>query len=685
MKKTSVIFAAAGALLLAAACSNTSRQERQALDFLYEYMPLADSTDYPRSFYEDAVHQSFVTRKEMPWQVPDLLWRHFVLPLRVNNEPLDSCRALFYNELRPRVENLPMKDAILEVNHWCHEKVTYRPSDGRTSSPLQTMRTSWGRCGEESTFCVSALRAVGIPARQVYTPRWAHTDDNHAWVEAWADGQWWFLGACEPEPVLNLGWFNANASRVLLTHTNVFGRYDGPEEVLAEGPNYTTVNLTANYAPVSALTVQVTDGGGAPAPDAEVRFCIYNYGEFYPAVLKKTDAAGKASLTAGRGDMLAWASKDGRFAFARLRFGSDSLVTLRLADAWVDCPVGIDIVPPVPGGSAPEVTAEQRAENDRRFDYEDSLRTVYTDTFVKEGDPLLVASQGNHEVIGGFLERHPDARARELLESLSLKDLRDVTAEVLEDSYAAAGSQLCPRVENEFLVPYKGWFLRNIPAAQQEALRAPGALAQFVRDSVTVLDTPYAWRIPQSPVSVWQTRRCYANGRDIFFVSLARTLGLEARKDPVTGKVQTREDGVWKNAGLDDPEASGAGYGTLRIGYHGSAVADPEYYTHFTISRIVDGVPELLSFDDGELYTGGGSSFRHRFAGGISLQEGNYMLTGGARLEDGSVPVTLQFFSIRRGCDTAVELYLRGGGTLARELKYGADADPGRVTSVQAR
>ena len=45
------------------------------------------------------------------------------------------------------------------------------------------------------------LWAVGIPARQVYTPRWAHTDDNHAWVEAWVDGEWHYLGASEPAPV----------------------------------------------------------------------------------------------------------------------------------------------------------------------------------------------------------------------------------------------------------------------------------------------------------------------------------------------------------------------------------------------------------------------------------------------------------------------------------------------------
>ena len=106
-----------------------------------------------------------------------------------------------------------------------------------SSSPLASVKTAYGRCGEESTFTVAALRAVGIPARQVYTPRWAHTDDNHAWVEAWADGHWYFFGACEPEPVLNLGWFNSPASRGMLMHTKVFGRYNGPEEIMLETPN----------------------------------------------------------------------------------------------------------------------------------------------------------------------------------------------------------------------------------------------------------------------------------------------------------------------------------------------------------------------------------------------------------------------------------------------------------------
>ena len=230
--------------------SKMTPEERDALTFLYAYMPSNDLINRSGQFFLDHVRSSLRARQELPWgkSVPQREWLHFVLPPRVNNEALDSARLVLYHELKDRVKGLSLKEAVLEVNHWCHEHVVYTPSDSRTSSPLATIRTAYGRCGEESTLLVAALRTVGIPARQVYTPRWAHTDDNHAWVEAWVDGLWYFLGACEPEPVLNLAWFNAPVSRAMLVHTKAFGRYDGPEAVISRTPTYTEINVIDNYA-----------------------------------------------------------------------------------------------------------------------------------------------------------------------------------------------------------------------------------------------------------------------------------------------------------------------------------------------------------------------------------------------------------------------------------------------------
>ena len=158
-------------------------EERDAMTFLYAYMPTNDLIDRDGDFYLENVRASLRARKELPWgkSIPEREWKHFVLPIRVNNEALDASRMVFFDALKDRVKGLSLHDAVLEVNHWCHEHVVYTPSDSRTSSPLATIRSAYGRCGEESTLLVAALRAVGIPARQVYTPRWAHTDDNHAW------------------------------------------------------------------------------------------------------------------------------------------------------------------------------------------------------------------------------------------------------------------------------------------------------------------------------------------------------------------------------------------------------------------------------------------------------------------------------------------------------------------------
>ena len=131
-------------------------------------MPLADITDYPGEFHLMNVRASRKAAEEMPWgeTVPEEVFRHFVLPVRVNNEHLDSARVVFYEELKNRVKSLSLYDAILEVNHWCHEKAIYTPSDARTSSPLATVRTAYGRCGEDlPCWLPPCVRWAFLPVR----------------------------------------------------------------------------------------------------------------------------------------------------------------------------------------------------------------------------------------------------------------------------------------------------------------------------------------------------------------------------------------------------------------------------------------------------------------------------------------------------------------------------------------
>lgn len=654
-----------------------TNEEEEALKFLYAYMPIADITDYTKAYHLNNVRTALRTRKEMPWgnKVPELLFRHFVLPMRVNNEPLDSSRTIFYRELKERVKGLSMKDAILEVNHWCHEKVTYEPSDSRTSSPLQSIRTGRGRCGEESTFTVSALRAIGIPARQVYTPRWAHTDDNHAWVEAWADGKWYFFGACEPEPVLNLGWFNAPASRAMLMHTRAFGDYQGPEEVMLRTNNFTEINLIDNYGSAARVDFKVIDMEGKPVDDAKVEFKIYNYAEFVTAVSKYTDRQGNTFLSAGKGDMIVWASKDGRFGYTKVSFGKDKNVTIQLAYDEKHTPKeqNLDIIPPAENAIIPTVTSAQKAENNKRLAQEDALRNAYIATFPTEESmknyrfpaaiPYIIKARGNWRTIQTFVEKHEGNidRALKLLSTLTDKDLRDMPMDILEDNMNATSNEVSPRVEYEMILkPYKKFFAKVFRKDAQKFRNDPSLLVDWVKKNIKLNPDTRAMQIPQTPISVWESRITDDRGRDIFFVDVARSLGIEAQKDLVTWKLQYKKGKDWVDVDFDTSVQEAAKTGKLILDYSPTEyLDDPKYYTHFTISKIVYGRTWIMNFEEGQLDMGGGATWANTFKKGATLDEGTYLLVTGQRMADGSVMAHTQFFTIEPGKTTRQKLDVR--------------------------
>lgn len=672
-----------------------SLAEKEALTFLYAYMPIGDITDYTGEFYLENVRSSFLAREEMPWgkNIPEGIFRHFVLPVRVNNENMDESRMIFYQELKERVKDLPLYDAVLEVNHWCHEKVIYTPSDARTSSPLASVRTAYGRCGEESTFTVAALRAVGIPARQVYTPRWAHTDDNHAWVEAWVNGEWFFLGACEPEPVLNLGWFNEPASRGMLMHTKAFGKYYGPEEVMERTPAYTEINVINHYAPTARLYVTVKDGKGNAVENADVEFKIYNYAEFYTVARKKTDSDGKTYLSAGKGDMLLWVTKDGYFGYKKVSFGKENTVEIIL-DKKPGEPGSftLDIVPPPVSGTPVVVTEEQKQENIRRMQEEDSIRNRYVATFYTEEkaetlaqelniDPaktkeVMTGSRGNWPEIEKFLRSAPAGKrdkAMDLLSVISAKDIRDTPASVLSDhlnNSPEANTDLLkryvlnPRIGNELLTPYRSFFIAQLDSfATGQVRKNPGLLVDWVKQSISVNDDLNPQSIPVMPMGVWKGRVADKNSRDIFFIAVARSLGIPARFEPVARKVQYHKDGNWTDVDFEADIQPRIQQGKLVASYSSiPTVDDPKYRSHFTISRILpDGKLQTLNMrgENTHVDMGAGNAWSAILKHPFTLDAGNYMMTTGMRMANGSVLSQISFFQIEAGKTTQVELVMR--------------------------
>ena len=595
MKRISLLIITAALALVS--CKNG---QQQYVDWLYRYMPLPDSLQYDRSYWEENVAKTLETRGKMGWNVPEREFRHFVLPLRVNNETLDDFRLKYSDTLCARVQGMNLTDAALEINHWCHEQATYQPSDGRTGSPTDIILRGVGRCGEESVLAVAALRAAGIPARQVYTPRWAHTDDNHAWVEVWTGDGWHFMGACEPEATLDRAWFNGAVSRAMILHTKVYGDYKGPEDVIQRTPCYTEINVVRGYVPARRTEVTVLENG-KPAAGASVSFRIYNYAEFYNVVTYKADNKGQAALDTGLGDMFVLAWKGSRFGYG---VASGEKLTLELdhsfGEAFVD---SLEIVPPREHPIASSVTPGQLADNARRLALEDEIRASHDHV--------------NH-ALERFREEHP-AQAEHIIGLLSQKDLSDVKNDVLEDALLGTGSQ---RVELEHLRPYRQEILSSAP---ESGLSSPAEVMNWCRENIRIQNGRNPQELRTSPVAVWRHRTADSLGFKIFYVALCRTLGIEAGYDLVTGSIEN-------NA----PQA------LLK------PVSD-KYFRDYTLTRFSPAGTSLLDYESGLPEV-------------LSIDEGYYLLTTGRRLADGSVLARLEFFNVKGGENRELVPIVRDSG-----------------------
>ncbi|MFY8020539.1 MAG: transglutaminase-like domain-containing protein [Bacteroidia bacterium] len=665
-----------------------STEETEALKFLYAYMPLSDLADYDGAFYLKNIQSSFEARELFSWgdQVPENLFRHFVLPVRVNNETMDTARIYFLQELKDRVKQLSMKEAVLEVNHWCHEKVVYKSTDSRTSGPLNTIKSAFGRCGEESTFTTAALRAIGIPARQCYTPRWAHSDDNHAWVEVWVDGKWHFIGACEPESDLDLAWFTGPAKRAMLVNTTVYGDYAGDEEVLEKTDWFTKINILSNYTETKLVYVKVVDEKGIAISQANVDFCLYNYAEFFPLSKRKTDEQGMASFLTGKGDLMIYVSDGKAFKYAKL--------DVRTTDTLVVCPnqklsdelsLQFDLIAPKEVQLSHQTDEKAQQQNAYLLNKEDSIRRIYTASFLDSSRAAqkalelnlsldsvrhcLEKSCGNHETILSFLQikEGPSHLKLAYLYSLSEKDLRDISLDVLTSHYLLAEQGnysitdfvnyiMNPRVGIEMAGLYKKEIKSSFQPQQIKQFQSePAELAKWVTKEIGLKDSVNYYKISITPLGVHQLKWADKASRNAYFVAVCRSLGIAARIETASKKPQYLKNGIWMNAIIGEQEQSIQTIPDLveiTLTHHAKQKGFvPSYATHYSLAIFENGRYKTLDYEENAMMS--------EFPVQLKVQEGSFLLVTGVRQTNGSVLNSMRFFEVRKGKQIELDVHPR--------------------------
>nr|WP_294668313.1 transglutaminase domain-containing protein [uncultured Blautia sp.] len=572
-----------------------------AMKYLYITAPYSDFANYPfDTILQFAKHGVFLYENlESVRNLPEELFLNYVLQHRVNEEEVIPCREEFWNLLKDRVSGKSQMDAAIEVNFWCAEEATYHSGDSRTLAALTVYKRGYGRCGEESVLLVNALRSVGIPARQVYVPRWSHCDDNHAWVELWCDGKWHFTGACEPLMILDKGWFTSASSRAMMVHSRWFdSKLPETENIIGKKDAAAMLNQLERYAITKKITVKVTDAQKNPVKGVKVSFQILNYAEYFSAAEVMTDENGCVSLVTGLGTVRVQAYDEERQLFGSADMDVRSCDSLEITLA----PVGelgsgaeewksVDIIAPV---DAPVNTAmptkEQKEEGTKRLNEANAIRKAKKENWVNP-EKLI------------FLQKTEDAELRKaMMEQLSEKDGTDCISSVLEEhlEYAKAYAGkiddalfmpyiLNPRIEDEVLRCYRKGILEYFTEEQKNAFcENPISIWNYIQENIKEYSGHERASAITTPYECLRSGLGTVRSQKVLFVAIARTLGIPARLNPLNTAMEYWMDDQFLPVIKDQKKE-----GLLIL--KKEADSSWTYFQHWSIGQLING--EFVSLD----------------------------------------------------------------------------------------
>ena len=633
-----------------------------ALKFLYTTMPLSDVGNYGVSSFLDYAEHGVFLWENSPYvkKMPEEIFLNYILYHRINTEEILDCRSIFYEDLKDRIQGKSMAEAAIEINYWCAEKATYHTTDNRTIAPINVYRCGNGRCGEESTFTISALRSAGIPARQVYAPFWSHCDDNHAWVELWCDGKWYFTGACEPEPILNKGWFTNASSRAMMVHSRWFDKIvPENEDVNGIEGNAMVLNQLRRYADVKEVSIRLKKPDGTPAAGTRLSLEVFNYSQFLPIAHMVTDEKGEIHVTTGKGRLHITVMQDGLWAEGAIDTRKEDILELTLKEfaipeGWqnfdsiapIDTPVNTD-----------QPTEEQKEERDRRLAEALKIRTAKVEAFIPDWKVDFVDKAGENKEV-----------CEKLMSVLTDKDRIDAKPAVLKSHVDAAlhlkdaypeniyySYVLNPRVFNEVMTDYRGAIAAAFTEEKKAAFREdPKAIWSWIEENIKVCPEAEQESVYFVPTASLKIRKSSELSRHILFVAIARTLGVPARLNPMDGAMEyLMPDSVkqgaeaYENSKFQAVIAGKAKEARLVFTDGGLTWT---YNQNWSIARLEkDGYLPLeledLSWENGKL--------------AIEADPGIYRILTGNRLPNGNVFGKSLTFSVEKGEEKTVELSSR--------------------------
>ena len=271
-------------------------------------------------------------------EVPEEYFQHFVLPLRVSQEPFEAWRKEFYDALYPEVSKVStINEAILIADLFYQEGIYFKQTSGRDQAPLTSIKRGYGRCEEMMILQMAIFRSVGIPCRPASAPYWSFTDSNHVWTEVWTPQGWKIVPEAYPEAYRKSSWEIDRARKAPLITTEIYGSFNSPLS-FEQSVYDTKLNITDVYGNTVKTFVTVIDQDDNPVANADIYYYATTFGGLFQLYSTKSDEKGQAEVVFGQTSLFVTAnhlSKTGH-GFINTLNGQNSIIITISKDNIID-------------------------------------------------------------------------------------------------------------------------------------------------------------------------------------------------------------------------------------------------------------------------------------------------------------------------------------------------------------
>jgi len=176
---------------LASAAESLAGQKQDDMIWLITVMPHLDRLEATTDILLEHLEYAYKAKNELPYKVPDDMFRPYILVYRIGDEPVRPWRKMIFDRFKNLAGNTPSETAK-NVNKWVNEniKVFDRGFFGPRQSPDQIIKVGGGTKEDVASVTTAILKALGVPSRSAKCDFFGEQKDGATWVEIYDGTNW---------------------------------------------------------------------------------------------------------------------------------------------------------------------------------------------------------------------------------------------------------------------------------------------------------------------------------------------------------------------------------------------------------------------------------------------------------------------------------------------------------------